>query len=124
MPTAEVIFHDEFAAEFRLLAESVQDRILAHVRALQSEGYELGRPWADTLKGSKFKNMKELRPTVNKVEWRVAFAFDSFQRGVLLAAAAKGGKKDSLVYGRLIATADARFAAHQAGLEPRQKGKK
>ena len=28
-------------------------------------------------KGSKFAKMKELRPTVNKVEWRVAFAFDT-----------------------------------------------
>jgi hypothetical protein len=66
--------------------------------------------------------MKELRPTVNKVEWRVAFALDSDRRAILLAASAKGGKKDARVYARLIATADARFKAHQARLEP--KGKK
>lgn len=53
----------------------------------------LGRPLADTLRGSRHANMKELRPTVNKVEWRVAFAFDPIRRGILLAAAAKGGKR-------------------------------
>jgi len=66
--------------------------------------------------------MKELRPTVNKVEWRVAFAFDLRRRAILLAAAAaKGGKKDSVVYKRLIAKADGRFKAHQVRLKSKGK---
>jgi hypothetical protein len=56
--------------------------------------------------------MKELRLTVNKVEWRVAYAFDVERQAILLAAAAKGGKKDSRVYGQLVRTADERFSAH------------
>jgi hypothetical protein len=71
MPFA-VNFDDAFAAEFRALPEAVQDAIRAYALALTDRGYRLGRPWADTLKGSKFAKMKELRPTVNKVEWRVA----------------------------------------------------
>ncbi len=54
--------------------------------------------------------MKELRPTVNKVEWRVAYAFDPKRKAILLAAAAKGG--DKRAYDRLIAKADKRFADH------------
>ena len=48
---------------------------------------------------------------MNKVEWRVAFAFDPVRRAILLAAAAKGGRMDRLVYGRLIDLADERFDA-------------
>jgi hypothetical protein len=73
----DVQFDEAFAVEFRNLAEDVQDAILTYAKALATEGPQLGRPDADTLKGSKHKNMKELRPTVNKVEWRVAFAFIS-----------------------------------------------
>jgi len=65
--------------------------------------------------------MKELRPTVNKVERRVAFAFDLSRRAILLAAAAKGVKKNSVVYKRLIAKADGRFKAHQVRLKSKGK---
>jgi hypothetical protein len=56
--------------------------------------------------------MKELRPTVNKVEWRVAFAFDPKRKAILLAAIAKGGTKDRRAYRQLIRVADKRFTAH------------
>ena len=123
MPFA-VLFDDAFAAEFRQLAEDVQDQIRAYALVLAELGHQLGRPWVGTLKGSKFPNMKELRPTVNKVEWRVAFAFDAERKAILLAAAAKGGKKDAVAYKRLITTADERFAVYRARLnKPRQKGR-
>lgn len=108
-----VLFDDDFAKEFAALDEDVKDAIRTYAKALEAEGPMLGRPYADTLSDSKFANMKELRPTVNKVEWRVAFAFDTAQQGILLCAAAKGGKTSSLVYRRLIKTADTRFDAHQ-----------
>jgi hypothetical protein len=119
-----VNFDQAFAAEFRALPEAVQDEIRAYAVALAARGHQLGRPWADTLNGSKFARMKELRPTVNKVEWRVAFAFDANREAILLAAVQKGGQKDSVVYGRLISVADARFEAHEARLRPKgRKGK-
>ena len=77
----------------------------------------------DTLKGSKFAKMKELRATVNKVEWRVAFAFDTNSEAILLAAGQKSGKKDAVVYRRLISSADARLEAHEARLREKVKGK-
>src|SRR5262249_44335282 len=110
----EVLLHGEFVPEVDGLDRDVQRAIAQQIQALRVDGPQLARPYADTLKGSRFKNMKELRPTVRNVEWRVAFAFDAKRRAVLLAAAPKGAKTSALVYKRLIATADARFEAHQA----------
>src|SRR4051794_7800083 len=107
-----VIFDDAFVSEFRRLDEAVQDAILAYARALAVEGSRLGRPFADTQRGSRHANMKELRPTVNRIEWRVAYAFDPERKAILLAAAAKGGRSDRLVYRHLINVADRRFAAY------------
>lgn len=121
MPIA-VLFDDDFADEFAASAEHVQNAILKGVNALQIEGPRLGRPWVDTLKGSAHANMKELRVTARKVEWRVAFAFDPSRQAILLAAVAKGGKKDSRVYERLIRVADMRFAAHVATLTSKAGG--
>ena len=110
-----VLFADAFVPEFQALAEDVQDAIRTYAAALAELGPQMGRPRADTLKGSSHSNMKELRPTVNKVEWRVAFAFDTKREAVLLAAVAKGG--DKTAYARLIATADKRFAEHLRAIE-------
>jgi hypothetical protein len=110
-----VLFDDDFVPEFKALDRPVQIAILKHVKALESAGPALKRPFADTLEGSAYRNMKELRPTVNKVEWRVAFAFDPKRQAIVLAAVAKGGKKTA--YDQLIKTADARFKAHLARIE-------
>ena len=67
-----VLFDEEFRTEFRAFDAAVRRQIAAYAKLLEQDGPELGRPWADTLKGSKHPNMKELRPTVDKVEWRVA----------------------------------------------------
>jgi len=53
--------HEEFEREFEALPESVQDDLLAHAKLLEQFGPQLGRPRADTLKGSRHANMKELR---------------------------------------------------------------
>ena len=56
-------FHDAFEMEFNALQEGLQDEFLAHARLLEKYGPNLGRPTVDTLKGSRFANMKELRFT-------------------------------------------------------------
>jgi len=109
-----VVLDAAFRAELAGLDRDVRIAILQAARQLEAEGPQLGRPYADTLKGSRHANMKELRPTVNKVEWRVAFAFDPERRAVLLAAAAKGGDKRATA--KLIRTADKRFSAHLAAV--------
>ncbi len=107
---------DGFEAEFDGLPEEVQDEILALARLLQRFGPELGRPRADTLKGSKHANMKELRFHAAGGEWRVAFAFDGRRRAVLLAAGDKSGGSERRFYRGLIRRADERFDAHLAGI--------
>jgi len=47
--------------EFKAFEASVQDGLLAVAKLLADYGPQLGRPHADTLKGSKHANMKELR---------------------------------------------------------------
>ena len=104
-----VAFFDAFEAEFDAFTEEVQDAILARVILLEREGPQLGRPHADTLKGSRHTNMKELRCTTSGGTWRVAYAFDPDRRAILLAAGDKSGGSEERFYRRLIAKADARF---------------
>lgn len=77
-----VLFHDDFAAEFAVLGESLQDELLAHAVLLRDFGPSLGRPTVDTLKGSKHANMKELRFCLG---WR------GMARGLCLRPGAAGG---------------------------------
>lgn len=53
-----VALHPEFEPEFDALAGAVQDELLALLRVLEPFGPRLGRPRADTLKGSRHANMK------------------------------------------------------------------
>jgi hypothetical protein len=110
-----VEFEDEFASEFDHLAVRVQNALLAHASVLEDEGPVLGRPLVDTLKNSAFPNMKELRFNIDQGVWRVAFAFDTQRRCVLLVAGNKVGLRDKAedrFYKALIKTADARFARY------------
>ena len=56
-----VLLHDDFEQELCNLDEALQDELLAHANLLQEFGPNLGRPTVDTLKGSSYPNMKELR---------------------------------------------------------------
>ena len=50
---------------------------------LRQDGPTLGRPYVDTIRNSRFKNMKELRVS-SQGALRVLFAFDPERRAVLL----------------------------------------
>jgi hypothetical protein len=65
---------------------AVQAELLVHAGLLKDLGPTMGRPRADTLKGSKHSNMKELRFKANNGVWRVAFAFDPVRRAIVLTA--------------------------------------
>ncbi|HEY8697953.1 MAG TPA: type II toxin-antitoxin system RelE/ParE family toxin [Rhizomicrobium sp.] len=108
----QVAFADEFHADYQALPEAVQDELLLGVRLLTVYGPNLGRPHVDTLKGSEFANMKELRFRADDGVWRVAFAFDPKRNAVLLVAGDKSGTSQMRFYKKLIATADARYRAH------------
>jgi hypothetical protein len=104
---------DEFEPEFFSLPEDVQTEILALTRLLQQFGPQLGRPRIDTLKGSKYPNMKEMRFSAAGGEWRVALAFDPRRKAVLLVAGDKSGVSEKRFYRELIRKADRRFTAHR-----------
>jgi hypothetical protein len=112
---------DEFKPEFFALPEDVRTEILALARLLQHFGPQLGRPRVDTLNGSRHGNMKELRFAAADGEWRVAFAFDTKRKGVLLVAGDKSGGSQKRFYRDLIRKADDRFDAHLARLKKEGK---
>jgi hypothetical protein len=99
----------------------VQDELLAHIELLEQFGPRMGRPRADTLKGSRHANMKELRFDAADGVWRVAFAFDPNRKAVLLAAGDKSGIGERRFYRQLIDRADARFDARLARIENGKK---
>jgi hypothetical protein len=111
-----VEFHGEFRPEFDEFDRAVQDEIAQLVRVLEALGPHLGRPRVDTLKGSNYANMKELRFDAAGGVWRDAFAFDPRRRTILLVAGDKSGGSERRFYRRLIAKADARFESHLADL--------
>jgi hypothetical protein len=113
--TWTVLFHDAFDTEFGRLA---------HARLLAEFGPNLGRPTADTLKGSRYANMKELRFFWQGEVWRVAFAFDPLRRAILLVGGDKGGADQRRFYKRLINMADERYDDHLGALtEPSKESK-
>lgn len=107
-----VEFDDEFDREFDDLDREVRLELLAQLRALKERGPTLGRPYVDTLHGSKHANMKELRFQAGQGVWRVAFAFDPDRSAIILVAGDKAGTKERRFYQRLIRLADARFDRH------------
>lgn len=120
----EVVFHDEFDEEFKTLDEALQDELLAHAILLRDYGPNLGRPTVDTLNGSRYSNMKELRFNWEREVWRVAFAFDPERRAVLLVGGDKTGADQRRFYKKLVEVADERFGRHLASLAGRSAGRK
>jgi hypothetical protein len=108
-----VVFADAFDPEFDALAEEVQDELLAQLQVIRQFGPQAKRPRVDTLKGSAYANMKELRFAAADGEWRAAFAFDPQKKAIVLVAGDKsGGGSERRFYKALIAKADDRFADH------------
>ena len=112
-----VIFQEDFDAEFQAFHQEVQDELLAHAKLLEQLGPILGRPTVDTLNGSKYSNMKELRFQQAGHQWRVAFAFDPERQAILLVGGDKTGADQKRFYKRLIAAADDHYSRHLAFLK-------
>lgn len=106
------------------MVESLQDELLAHALLLREFGPNLGRPTVDTLKGSKYANMKELRFNWEGEVWRVAFAFDPVRQAILLAGGDKARAGQKRFYKRLIGIADECYGKHLVELSASQRGGK
>ena len=94
---------------------AIQVEVVALLELLESEGPNLGRPYADSLEGSKHSNMKELRFKVNRHPYRVCYAFDPVRKAIILCAGDKKGQDQKLFYKKLINIADREFDDHLAG---------
>lgn len=113
---------DELQSEFLALDRTARIELAANAALLEQFGPHLGRPRVDTLKGSRYPNMKELRFRAANGVWRVAFAFDSRRRAVLLVAGDKSGIGEGRFYRSLIRRADSRFDAHLARMAELEEG--
>jgi hypothetical protein len=107
-------FCNEFVPEFEVMAEVVQDELLAQLSVLERFGPALGRPHVDTLNDSKHANMKELRFSAGRGVWRIAFAFDPDRKAMVLVGGDKSGGSEKRFYRMLIKRADERFDRHLA----------
>ena len=111
----KVEFCDEFESEFESFTDQEQDAIAQRLLLLKMKGPHLARPYADTLYGSSFKNMKELRFEADGAVWRVAYAFDPERKAIVLVAGNKAGQNQRRFYEKLIDAADTRFARFLKG---------
>ena len=108
-----VEFTDQFEEWWETLSGDEQRALTAAVQLLERDGPALGRPLADTIKGSRHRNMKELRPPATAL--RVLFAFDPRRTAILLI----GGNKQHRWrewYVEFIPVADSLYDAHLAEL--------
>ena len=77
---------------------------------LQEFGPTLTRPLADTVRGSEYPNMRELRIQHQGRPYRVLYAFDPRRAGVLLIGGDKTG--NSRWYEEFVPKADTIYAQH------------
>jgi len=113
-------FHPRFKEEVLELPRAVRVELIASLELLREYGPALGRPDVDTLKNSRYTNMKELRFHADGGVWRVAFAFDPRRNAILLIAGDKSGVSEATFYKRLINKADKRYKEHLEVLESKE----
>lgn len=114
----EVTFVEEWLLA---LPQGDYDLVVAALEVLAAEGPMLGRPLLDTIKGSRHKNMKELRTgPAGRSEVRVLFAFDPRRRAILLVAGDKAGNWQRW-YRRNVPVADDLFDDHLERLGRRSR---
>lgn len=110
-----VIFTTRFDQWFDEQDEDTQEKILADLSNLETYGPKLSRPYADTVNGSKYSNMKELRIQHDGRPMRAFFAFDPIRRAIILCAGDKSN--DKRFYKTMIRIADEEFSAHLTMME-------
>ncbi|MBX3388388.1 MAG: type II toxin-antitoxin system RelE/ParE family toxin [Phycisphaeraceae bacterium] len=106
----EVEYTDEFGEWWASLSEEEQESLAHDIELLEQLGPGLGRPKADTVKGSRFSNMKELRTQHAGRPYRTLFAFDPRRCAILLIGGCKQG--EDRFYEQFIPEADRLYGEH------------
>ncbi len=104
---------DRFEQWLSTLDDADRANVIASLLVLRERGPRLSRPYADTVKGSRFNNMKELRIQSKGKPIRAFFAFDPKRQGIVLCAGDKS-KDEKNFYKTMIAIADEEFEKHLA----------
>ena len=99
-----VEYTGEFSQWWETLTLAEQATVEAGVQLLERFGPLLSRPHANTVKGSRYSNMKELRTQHQGRPLRCFFAFDPRRAAILLIGGDKTG--DDRFYDRMIPLAD------------------
>ncbi|HEY8666602.1 MAG TPA: type II toxin-antitoxin system RelE/ParE family toxin [Tepidisphaeraceae bacterium] len=103
------------------LDQAERNEVAAMLHALTRLGPSLGRPDADTLSGSNYANMKELRGRTSAAVLRIAFAFDAERIARVLCGGNKKGVSQKAFYKKLIERADRLYKFHLETLAARKK---
>lgn len=103
----------EYLEWFRMQEGEAKEAVLAKVLLLQEFGPDLKRPHADTLKGSRYKNLKELRARTSAHVLRVLYYFDEERKALLLIGGDKKGQNEKSFYKKLIREAEALIERHE-----------
>lgn len=111
---------DEFDEWFDSQSRAVQKRVLENLKLLEYYGHHLSRPYADTLYGSKFSNMKELRIQVGGDPYRAFYVFDPTRQAIILCAGNKAGN-DKQFYKEMIPLAENLYERHLNKLNNQQE---
>jgi hypothetical protein len=107
---SEVEVSDEFKEWYESLTDEECGSVNNLIEALAKLGPALGRPQVDTLRGSRFANMKELRIQHRGRPYRILFAFDPRRYAYLILGGDKTG--NAQWYVDAIRRADLIYAKH------------
>ena len=103
---------DVYDSWFEGQTEALREDMLAAMVILSEFGPQLSRPFADTVNGSAFTNMKELRVQHQGNPIRAFFAFDPSRCAIVLCAGDKTGLNERRFYKEMIKLADAEYRKH------------
>lgn len=119
----EISLHPEVEEWYLAICVSdpeTADLIKHAIDQLAEEGPTARRPLADRVQGSRFHNMKELRPpSSGNSEIRILFCFDPAREAIFLVAGDKSGNWNQW-YREAIPLADERFAEHLIALKEQE----
>jgi len=110
-------FTPEYEDWFSVQEEDNKVAINAKVLLLAEFGPNLGRPYVDTIQGSKYANLKELRIKHKDAVFRILFCFDKRRNCWLLIGGDKKGKNEKLFYKKIIRKAEELIAKYPEILE-------
>lgn len=107
---------ERFTAWLKVQDDEMIEDVLASLEVLKLFGPRLGRPDVDSVIGSRYANMKELRVQSNGRPIRAFFAFDPRRRAIVLCAGDKTGANQKRFYQSMIKLADQEYSEHLKGI--------